>query len=94
MRVTFKVLDSLSTAPRHAANQDPQGPARMPPASRGPPPLGDPDRMVAVGIRAQFLRPGCCIPIDVKMANPTFGLRLRSALPWNRGGGSCRFFGS
>ena len=49
MRVTFKVLDSLSAAPRHAANQDPQGPARMPPASRGPPPLGDPDRMVARG---------------------------------------------
>ena len=49
MRVTFKVLDSLSSAPRHAANQDPQGPARMPPASRGPPPLGDPDRMVARG---------------------------------------------
>ena len=44
VRVTFKVLDSLSTAPRHAASQDPQGPARMPPASRGPPPLGDPDR--------------------------------------------------
>ena len=49
MRVTFKVLDSLSTAPRPAADQDPQGPARMPPASRGPPPLGDPDRMVARG---------------------------------------------
>ena len=45
MRVTFKVLDSLSTAPRHAVNQAPPGPARMPPASRGPPPLGDPDRM-------------------------------------------------
>ena len=44
MRVTFKVLDSLSATPRHAANPDPQGPARMPPASRGPPPLGDPDR--------------------------------------------------
>ena len=44
MRVTFKVLDSLTAAPRHAANPDPQGPARMPPASRGPPPLGDPDR--------------------------------------------------
>ena len=42
--VTFKVLDSLSATPRHAANPDPQGPARMPPASRGPPPLGDPDR--------------------------------------------------
>ena len=49
MRVTFKVLDSLSTTPRHAVDPAPQGPARMPPASRGPPPLGDPDRMVARG---------------------------------------------
>ena len=48
MRVTFKVLDSLSTAPRDAVNQASQGPARMPPASRGLPSSGDPDRMVAV----------------------------------------------
>ena len=57
MRVTFEVLDSLYSAPRHAATQDPQGPARMPPASRGPPPLGDPDRRVGVGVRAQHRHP-------------------------------------
>ena len=49
MRGTFKVLDSLSTAPRHATDPAPQGSARMPPASRGLPLSGDPDRMVSRG---------------------------------------------
>ena len=48
MRVTFKVLDSLSSAPRRAANPAPQGAVRMPPASRGPPSSGDPDRMMRI----------------------------------------------
>ena len=73
MRVTFKVLDSLSTAPRPAADQDPQGPARMPPASRGPPPLGDPDRMVAVA-RARLARGagGVMISHDPPVPTPSF----------------------
>ena len=47
MRVTFKVLDSLSPAPWDAAIRASRGPARMPPrrpASRGLPSSGDPDR--------------------------------------------------
>jgi hypothetical protein len=53
VRVTFKVLDSLSTAPWEAFNLASQGPARMPPASRGLPssgdPSGDPDRIQSSG---------------------------------------------
>ena len=45
MRGTFKVLDSLSSAPQGAADPAPRSPTLMPPASRGLPSSGDPDRM-------------------------------------------------
>jgi hypothetical protein len=49
VRGIVKVLDSLSSVPRHSTDPAPQGSARMPPASRGLPLSGDPDRMVARG---------------------------------------------
>ena len=71
VRVTFKVLDSLSPAPWDAVIRASRGQARMPPASRGLPLSGDPDR------NNVHSRTGDIFPRRERFESATLGSRTR-----------------